>query len=173
MCHRTATRIVLPLISLSAFVLPGGAAAATRPAHHRPLATGQPLPGFPESWGLNPRDLIDIGAGLLIAALLGVVLALRVRRRRREGHAGARGAPVPTFPATAETWRGAVLAEEGGALPRFQASAVVVPPAGRAPGWYPVVGDAGVLAYWDGGGWVASVRWDGQRWVDAAATPAG
>jgi hypothetical protein len=125
---------------------------------------GGPATGFPQSWGLTHRDLLDIGAGLAIVVLLLVVLAMRIRRRR----GSSTSAPEPAhhaFPQTAESWRGSGLAEDSTApLPHFEASSVMVPTVG--PGWHPVQGDPTRVAYWDGASWSAFRQWDGQQWVD-------
>jgi hypothetical protein len=171
MHDQAATRISGLLISRSAFMA-AVRGAGSRLGHPRgPLGPNQPLPGFPEAWGLSRQDVVDIAAGLLIVVLLTVVLSIRVGRRHRTEQATARAAPVPIFPATAETWRSTGLAEPVGTLPRFEASTLVAPHTARSPGWYPVHGDPGRLCYWDGSSWTAAVRWDGQRWVDSTTTP--
>jgi hypothetical protein len=152
----------------------GAAAAASSPgtttatkAHHASHPIGDPTLGFPESWGLTRRDLLDIGAGLLIALLLVVILALRVRRRRRARVNKAPAGQLRSFPQTAEAWRGSGLAEEPtGSLPKFQASSVVLPEVKLSPGWHPVQGDRTRIAYWDGSRWSAYLNWDGRQWVD-------
>jgi hypothetical protein len=39
-------------------------------------------------------------------------------------------------------------------------------PATTRPGWYPIAGNRYEQAYFDGSGWIARKRWDGERWVD-------
>ena len=137
--------------------------------HHATQPIGNPILGFPESWGLTRKDLLDIGGGILIALLLLVVLLLRVRRRRRSEVAKAPETKHRSFPQTAEAWRGSGLAEEPtGTLPKFEAGSVVLPTVQRAPGWHPVQGDRTRLAYWDGSTWAAYLHWDGRQWVDPA-----
>jgi hypothetical protein len=126
--------------------------------------------GFPESWGLTRHDLVLIGAGFLIMALLLVVLVLRVRRRRRGEVVSARQAPTHAFPVTAESWRGSGLTEEPtGKLPAFRASDVVIPPTAVSQGWHPVEGDPSRIAYWDGARWAAFRQWNGTQWLDPTA----
>ncbi len=152
----------------SLVALPGRAAAASRPKTHMPAT---PVLGFPESWGLSHRDVIDIAAGLVIVVLLAVILILRVRRRRGQV-VRAPETRTQAFPTTAEAWRGSGLAEEPtGRLPKFEASSVVLPPLAVTPGWHPVQGDATRLAYWDGGSWTAFRQWDGHAWVDPTVVP--
>jgi hypothetical protein len=186
----TATAVVG---AWSALTEPAGAAAATTTLpsstttvastvaktaaklHHATQPIGNPILGFPESWGLTRKDLLDIGAGILIALLLVVVLVLRVRRRHRSEVAKAPQAKLRSFPQTAEAWRGSGLAEEPtGSLPKFEAGSVVLPTVQRAPGWHPVQGDRTRLAYWDGSTWSAYLHWDGRQWVDPTThlTPA-
>jgi hypothetical protein len=130
---------------------------------------GNPLFGFPESWGLTRHDVLLIGAGLLIALLLLVVLGLRVRRRRRAQYVRVSDIAPRVFPQTAESWRGTGLAEEPtGPLPKFEPSTIVLPAPER--GWHPVEGDRARIAYWDGTRWAAFRQWDGQDWVEPTTT---
>jgi hypothetical protein len=46
-----------------------------------------------------------------------------------------------------------------------QSSATGEPPP-PTPGWYPMSGDRGLQAYWDGQQWSAYTQWDGTAWVD-------
>jgi hypothetical protein len=144
-------------------------------AHHaatklpkRTNSAGNPIFGFPESWSLTHHDVLDIVGGLLIALLLFVVLALRVRRRHRNEYVRVGDMAPRVFPVSAESWRGTGMAEESSApLPRFQPSTVVLP--GPERGWHPVEGDRARIAYWDGSRWAAFRQWDGQEWVEPTA----
>jgi hypothetical protein len=180
--HTRAAWIAALSASVSLVVVaaagPAGAARlslATQAAHKAtklPVRTnnaGNPISGFPESWGLTRHDVILIGAGFLIALLLLIVLGLRVRRRHKAEYVRVSDIAPRVFPQSAESWRGTGMAEEPvGPLPKFQPSQVVLPAPER--GWHPVEGDRARIAYWDGTRWAAFRQWDGNEWVEPTTT---
>lgn len=160
------TRIIAggALVSVTLAALSGGGSAGAAQGAAIPSPTLSASLAFAHS----RRDLTLIAAGVIL--LLAIVLILRVTRRRRQTSAIIATEPRPTFPASADTWHNADLAQEAKVpLPSFRRAEVVLPTA--APGWHPLQEDPTRLAYWDGTRWAAFRRWDGRQWVDAASAP--
>ncbi len=105
-------------------------------------------------------DLGEAIGGLLITGLLAVGIVLLARRLRKEGR--------PTTASSFEASFGVTPSPAPGFTP------IPLPPP-RPPGWSPVDGNPSEQAYWDGRGWTARMRWNGETWVDVptpASTPA-
>jgi len=157
---RTRITAAGALVTVLAALSAGGSAGAA-PRAAVPSPTLSDSLAFTHSRG----DLLLIAAGVIVLLLL--VLILRVTRRRRETAANATAQPRRLFPASADRWQNADLAQEATTpLPSFRPGEVVLPTA--PPGWHPLQGDPTRLAYWDGTQWAAFRQWDGRQWVDAA-----